>query len=94
MPSYLFCNKADLLQDGKEQGYDLSTFITEKELQRFAEEQSFAGALFTSAKTGESVSQAFQLLFQEVLRCGLPQGKKMGGVQLGEGPPKKKSTCC
>ena len=54
----LVLNKFDLAQDLVNQGYELEEFMTYDYLKKFAEDYGFIGAVCTSAKTGQGVTEA------------------------------------
>ena len=60
----LVLNKFDLVNDKLENDEELEEFMTCEYLEKFAEENGFIGAVCTSAKTGEGVTEAVAALVQ------------------------------
>ena len=58
-------NKCDLVENG---GKKLKDPISEEEVRSFVEEEGFFGYIFTSAKTGKNIKEAFVQLVKEVQR--------------------------
>ena len=63
----LVLNKFDLAQDLVNQGYELEEFMTYDYLKKFAEDYGFIGAVCTSAKTGQGVTEAVSELVRQIL---------------------------
>ena len=63
----LVLNKYDLVEELQNTGYQLQDFMTEAYMKNFAEEHGFLGAVTTSAKTGQGVTEAVAALVQRIL---------------------------
>ena len=60
-------NKFDKVNEIIEDGYELKEFMTSDYQKKFAEDHGFIGAMCTSAKTGEGVTEAVAALIRTVL---------------------------
>ena len=67
IPMLLVLNKYDLVEDLVNDGHDLEEFMTFDYLHKFAEEYGFIGAMCTSAKTGQGVTEAVACLVRHIL---------------------------
>ena len=67
-PILLLVNKCDLVEAGGSSGKKLKDPISEEEVRSFVEEEGFFGYIFTSAKTGKNIKEAFVQLVKEVQR--------------------------
>jgi ribosome biogenesis GTPase A len=63
----LVLNKFDLVEELVASGHDLVEHMTPKYMQNFAEEYGFIGAMSTSAKTGQGVTEAVAQLVKAIL---------------------------
>jgi ribosome biogenesis GTPase A len=63
----LVVNKYDLVEDLVASGHSIEEHMTPEYLQKFADENGFIGAIATSAKTGQGVTEAVANLCKEIL---------------------------
>ena len=63
----LVLNKFDLVNELLENDHELEEFMTCDYLEKFAEDHGFIGAVCTSAKTGEGVTEAVAALVRQIL---------------------------
>lgn len=63
----LVLNKYDLVEDLVASGHDVVEHMTPEYMQKFADDYGFMGAMTSSAKTGQGVTEAVASLCREVL---------------------------
>lgn len=64
----LVMNKYDLVEELVESGHDIVEHMTPEYMQKFADDYGFMGAMATSAKTGQGVTEAVAILCKEILK--------------------------
>lgn len=74
----LILNKVDLVEEIIESGSEVPDFMTSEYMQKFADDYGFMGAMATSAKTGQGVSEAVAALVKDILVKELTQGGDTG----------------